>query len=157
MKSGLKKGCPKCENCTPVGVLARFSKFPGTPKNIANGTQMESTINKQLKKSEKLAVNKKKEKRNCHEVAKSIKITSTWGPRGGVAKAVRSSKIVEHNTSCLSGPDGRPRIQKASQRRPKGVQEVAKRHEKDIPKASTRQCRSGRTQTDKQERSALRF
>ena len=91
-------------------------------------SKWDPQFEKIIKKTKKLGSQQKHVNINWQEVGKSNK----WGPRGGVYQASFSSRIMEHNTFWLFGPDGRPGVQKASQRRPKGFEKVAKRHEKDI-------------------------
>ena len=70
-RPGLKKGGPKCENRTPVKVLARFSTFPNTPKNMPNRSQMEPNISK-IEKTRRLRSPKKLVNADCQKVGKSV-------------------------------------------------------------------------------------
>ena len=59
LEIGLEKGCRKSENRAAFNFLARFSRFPGIPKNMPNRSKMEPTIDTKLKISENWANGKK--------------------------------------------------------------------------------------------------
>ena len=127
----MKKGGPKSENRAAFKVLARFSRFPGTPKNMPNGSQMEPKIDKQIiKSSENWAMEKTCKNRlptsrqKCHDSAK-------WGLIIITDQDIFFMKFEEVAKMPLLGVPG-------SKRQPKGIQKASKRAPESLKMTSKR-------------------
>ena len=87
---------------------------------------------------EKIALSKKQQKTSRQQVIRITKIVSNWGP-GGRPNCGQSSICSRLFPSwARNGPRSRPGVAQGVQKVPKGFQKVAKRHKKDIQKATTR-------------------
>ena len=119
-----EKGGPKCENRTPVNVLAPFPRFPGPPKNIPDGPQMEPKISKKLEKLQKLGCPKKQIKTDCQKVCKSVTTR-----QNGVSEKLGFGTLFWWNSR--KSPKWSPWVSRAR----KGIPKASKRLSKGVQKA----------------------